>query len=130
MFSETLLEHFRSPRNVGEMQDADAEAEQENPVCGDRLHVWLRIKDGRVEAASWQAQGCAPALAAASLSSEMIGGMSLDEAVRLDRDDIEQALGGLPPRKGHATSLAASTIRMAIESYRSRTSQPVAEEAS
>jgi nitrogen fixation protein NifU and related proteins len=130
MFSETLLEHFQSPRNVGEMQDADAEAEQENPVCGDRLHVWLRIKDGRVEAASWQAQGCAPALAAASLSSEMIGGMSLDEAAHLDRNDIEQALGGLPPRKGHATSLAASTIRMAIESYRSRTSQPVAEEAS
>jgi nitrogen fixation protein NifU and related proteins len=130
MYSDILLEHFQAPRNVGEMRDADAEAEQENPVCGDRLHVWLRIKDGRVEAAKWRAQGCAPALAVASLASEMIQGMSLDEAEHVDRKDLEQALGGLPPRKSHATSLAVSTIRMAIESYRSRTHEPSSGKAS
>jgi len=130
MFSDTLLDHFQSPRNVGKMQNADAEAEQENPVCGDRLHVWLRIKDGRVEAARWQAQGCAPALAAASVATEMIAGMALDEAAKLDRQALEQALGGLPPRKSHAAGLAITTIRAAIESYRSHAEEPSAGKAS
>jgi nitrogen fixation protein NifU and related proteins len=129
MFSDTLLDHFQSPRNVGEMFDADAEAEHENPACGDRLHVWLRIRKDRIDSASWQAHGCVPAVAAASMTSEMITGMSLEEAGQLDRRDLETALGGLPPRKSHAATLAISTVRMAIERYRSAGAQRATEEA-
>ena len=117
MFSETLLEHFQAPRNSGEMPDADAEAEDENPVCGDRLRVWLRIRDGRIAQATWMAEGCAPAIAAASVMSELVRGMSLEEARQLDRETIEEALGGLPARKRHAAILAASVVRSAVERY-------------
>jgi nitrogen fixation NifU-like protein len=118
-FSWTVLDHFQSPRNMGEMPDADAEAQDENPVCGDVLRVWLRIRDGVIEAATWEAKGCAPALAAASVTSEMVRGLPIDRAQELDRVAISEALGGLPARKAHAAILAATTLRKAIEQYRS-----------
>lgn len=117
MFSETLLDHFQSPRNMGEIADADAEAEEENPVCGDRLHVWLRVRDGVVEEVTWRAEGCAPAIAAASAASELVRGMPLERARCLDRQAISDALGGLPARKAHAAALAASAIRRAVDWY-------------
>jgi nitrogen fixation protein NifU and related proteins len=117
MFSETLLDHFQSPRNVGELEDADAEAEDENPVCGDQLHLWLKIKDGVIQEVKWQARGCAPAIAAASATSEMLKGMTVQEAARLTRESVEQELGGLPPRKAHAALLAISTVRRAVARY-------------
>lgn len=120
MFSETLLDHFQSPRNVGEMQGADAEAEHENPVCGDRLRIWLRISNGVIEEASWRAEGCAPAIAAASVTSELLRGMPVEEARALDRDAVAEALGGLPARKAHAAVLAVSTVRKAIDFYRAK----------
>lgn len=120
MFSETLLEHFQSPRNVGEMPDASAEAEEENPVCGDRLHLWLRIEDGRIQRASWRAEGCAPAIAAASATSELLQGMTVGEARRLDRDAVSHALGGLPARKAHAALLVVSAVRKALQGYDER----------
>jgi nitrogen fixation NifU-like protein len=114
MFSDTLLDHFNAPRNVGEMPGADAEAEAENPVCGDRLHLWLRLRDGRIECASWQAEGCAPTLAAASMATELLRGLSIAEAQRLDRVAITDALGGLPSRKAHAAVLVETAIRLAL----------------
>jgi nitrogen fixation NifU-like protein len=120
MFSETLLDHFQSPRNVGEMADADAEAEEENPVCGDRLHVWMRIRDGVIERATWQAEGCAPAIAAASATSELVRGMSLDQARALNRHAVTEALGGLPARKAHAAALAVAAVCAALADYAER----------
>lgn len=117
MFSDTLLDHFQSPRNAGEMEGADAEAEDENPVCGDRLRVWLRIRDGVVVEMTWLAEGCAPAIAAASVTSELVRGMTLVEAQSLDRERISEALGGLPARKSHAAMLAASAVRTAVRRY-------------
>jgi nitrogen fixation protein NifU and related proteins len=99
------------------MEDADAVAESENPVCGDRLRLWLRVRDGQVAAVSWQAEGCAPAVAAASITSEMLPGMSLDAARRIDGEAVGRALGGLPPRKSHAAALAASTVHAALDNY-------------
>jgi nitrogen fixation protein NifU and related proteins len=119
-FSEDVLDHFQSPRNVGEMKHADAEAEDENPVCGDRLHMWLRIRDGVVQESTWLAQGCAPAIAAASITSELVRSMPLAEARMLDRLAISEALGGLPARKAHAAMLAASTLHRAIDAYLAR----------
>ncbi len=114
MYSRELLDHFDNPRNVGELADADAEAESENPVCGDRLHVWLRIKEGKVERMSWRAEGCAPAIAAASTLSEMVPGLSVPEALVLDRESLTENLGGLPARKSHAAILAISALRQAL----------------
>ena len=114
MFSQTLLDHFQSPRNVGELEAADAEAEDENPVCGDRLHIWLRVRDGVVEEARWRAEGCAPAIAAASVTSELLRGMPVEQARALDRQTISDALGGLPARKAHAAALAVSSVRKAL----------------
>jgi nitrogen fixation NifU-like protein len=122
VFSEDLLDHFQSPRNVGTMVGADAEAEGENPVCGDRLHIWLRIRDGEVQMATWRAEGCAPVLAAASVTSEIVRGMSLAEAGAVDRETITQALGGLPARKAHAAALAVTTLRTALDNYAARVS--------
>jgi nitrogen fixation NifU-like protein len=119
-YSQTVLDHFDSPRNAGPMTDADAEAEVENPVCGDILRLWLRVRNGTIERASWQGRGCAPALAAASVTSELLTGQTLNQARALDRVAIEDALGGLPPRKAHAAALAASAVRAAIDSYETR----------
>jgi nitrogen fixation NifU-like protein len=121
MFSDTLLDHFQSPRNVGEIERADAEADAENPICGDRMHLWLSIKDGVIERATWRGEGCAPALAAASVVTEMLQGMTVDDARALSRESVAVALGGLPARKAHAASLAASTVQKAIAAYEART---------
>jgi nitrogen fixation protein NifU and related proteins len=117
MYSQELLDHFQSPRNVGEMPDADAEAEVENPVCGDHLHLWLQISDNVIQRASWQLEGCAPAIAAASVASEIVAGRSVQSARAIDRSVIEEALGGLPARKSHAALMVISAIRAALEHY-------------
>lgn len=118
MVSERLLDHFQSPRNQGEMPEANAWAEDENPVCGDRLRLWLRIEGERIAQVSWLAQGCAPALAAASAMSCLVKGMTIEQASSLNRRAVEEELGGLPARKGHAAILAISALHRAIDSYR------------
>ncbi|HEX6510035.1 MAG TPA: iron-sulfur cluster assembly scaffold protein [Chloroflexota bacterium] len=117
VFSETVLDHFQAPRNVGELEHPDGAAEDENPVCGDRLRLQLRIRDGTIEAVRWRAEGCAPAIAAASVASELLEGMRTNEARGVNRDVLTDALGGLPPRKAHAAALVASAIRKALDSY-------------
>lgn len=118
MYSSSLLDHFEHPRNVGEIVAADAEAEVENPVCGDRLHLWLKIEQDVIQEARWRADGCAPALAAASAMSELIEGLTTPEALALDAERITAAIGGIPPRKAHAIVLAQSALRRALSGYR------------
>lgn len=114
-YSETFKDHITNPRHAGELQDANASAECTNPVCGDRLRLTLRLRAGRIEAARFLAYGCAPTLACGSALAEMLEGMSLDEAARLTRQHLVQALDGLPARKGHAAALAIETLRAALE---------------
>ena len=114
-YSETFKEHLTNPRNVGELADADAVAEQSNPVCGDRLKLSLRVGGGRVESARFLAYGCPPTLACGSALTVLLEGMSLEDAARLTRHDIARAVGGLPARKGHAAALAVETLREALE---------------
>ncbi len=117
MYSEILKDHLAHPRRVGEMLDADASAEQTNPVCGDRLCLFMRLKDERIEAASFLAYGCAPTLACGSALAEMIEGMKVSDALQLRREDLVRALGGIPNRKQHAVALAIETLRAALESW-------------
>ena len=105
-----------NPRNAGELSDANAVAEQTNPVCGDRLRVSLRIRAERIEAARFLAYGCPPTLACGSALAEMLEGMSVEDALKLTRKEIVSVVGGLPARKQHAAALAIETLSIALAS--------------
>ena len=113
-FSTVFKDHLANPRNAGELPDANGVAEETNPVCGDRLRLSLRIRNGRIEAARFLAYGCPPTLACGSALAEMIEGMSSEDAVKLTRREIVNALGGLSTRKQHAAALAIEVLRTAI----------------
>ena len=114
-YSDTFKEHLTNPRNAGTLEGADAEVEQSNPVCGDRLRLALRVREGRVEAARFLAYGCPPTLACGSALTELLAGLTLAEAARLTRAEITEAAGGLPTRKQHAAALALETLREALK---------------
>jgi NifU-like protein involved in Fe-S cluster formation len=114
-YSDLLKEHLANPRNAGELSDADAVAEQSNPVCGDRLRLSLRVRAGRIEAARFLAYGCPPTLACGSALTEMLNGLSLEEAALITRARVVEAVGGLPSRKQHAAALAVETLREALK---------------
>jgi NifU-like protein involved in Fe-S cluster formation len=117
-YSAAFKDHLANPRRAGQLPDANAVAEQTNPVCGDRLRLALRLRDGRIEAARFLAYGCPPTLACGSVLAEMIEGMSLERAARLTRQEIVRALDGLPSRKQHAAALAIETLRAALEAWK------------
>jgi NifU-like protein involved in Fe-S cluster formation len=113
-YSATFNDHIVNPRNAGELADANATGEETNPVCGDRLRLSLRIRDGRIEAATFLAYGCPPTLVCGSVLTELITGNSVAEAMRVTRKDLLDAVGGLPARKQHAAALAIETLRAAL----------------
>ena len=116
-YSELFKDHIAHPRNAGELADANAIAEETNPVCGDRLRLSLLIKDGRIETARFLAYGCAPTLACGSVMTEMIERMSVNDATMLTRKQIVDALGGLSPQKRHAAALAIEALQRALQSF-------------
>jgi NifU-like protein involved in Fe-S cluster formation len=115
-YSETFKDHIAHPRNGGELANANATAEETNPVCGDRLRLSLHLRGGRIEAARFLAYGCPATLACGSALAEMLEGMTVESARRLTRKEIVSAVGGLPTRKQHAAALAIEALRAAIES--------------
>lgn len=115
-YSERLKDHLARPRYAGTLDDATCDAEQTNPVCGDRLRLMLRVSGGRVEAARFLAYGCPPTLACGSALAELVEGMTTEEAARLTRQELIDAVGGLPARKRHAAALAIETLRAALQS--------------
>src|SRR2546421_5623723 len=117
-YSAIFKDHLANPRHGGELSDANAVAEETNPVCGDRLRLSLRIRDGRIEAARFLAYGCPPTLVCGSVLAEMIDGKLIDDSKHLTRRDILDAIGGLPSRKQHAAALAIEALQMAIAGFR------------
>ena len=115
-YSAAFKDHLTNPRNVGELPEANAEAEETNPVCGDRLRLSLGIRDGLIESTRFLASGCPPTIACGSALTQLIQGKTVTEAQELTRADILNSLGGLPSRKQHAAALAIETLRTAIES--------------
>ena len=115
MYSTAFKDHLTKPRNVGELPSATARAEETNPVCGDRLVLYLRVRDGTIEAAQFLAYGCPPTLACGSALTEMLIGRSVDEASDISRTDLLGAVGGLPGRKQHAAALAIETLKTALK---------------
>jgi NifU-like protein involved in Fe-S cluster formation len=113
-YSLTFKDHIANPRNAGDLPDANASGEETNPVCGDRMRLSLRVREGRIEAAGFLAYGCPPTLVCGSILTELIMGKTVEEAVRLTRKDLLDAVGGLPSRKQHAAALAIETLRAAL----------------
>jgi nitrogen fixation protein NifU and related proteins len=114
MYSAQLLDHFQNPRNAGDIADADARAEIENPVCGDRLRLSLKVDAGCITDIRFKAKGCVPSMACASALTEMVAGETIDHARSLRREDLIAALGGLPHASTHAAQLALDTLAAAL----------------
>jgi nitrogen fixation NifU-like protein len=116
-YSSKLLDYFENPRCAGELPDANAIAEVSNPICGDAMKLWLKVDGNRIIDARFKTQGCSAAIATSSYATEMIVGMDLNEARSVTKEQIADALGGLPPSKMHCSVLAADAIRAALKDF-------------
>ncbi|HET7768687.1 MAG TPA: iron-sulfur cluster assembly scaffold protein [Chloroflexota bacterium] len=116
-YSDIVLDHFQHPRNLGDLDRPDAVAEVENPACGDRTRLAIRVRDRKITEARFRTEGCPAAIAASSMLTEMILGKTLEDAARLRDTDVAAALGGLPRNKLHCSVLAEDVIREVIEQY-------------
>jgi len=120
MYSEEVMDHFRNPRNVGEIPDADGVGTVGNPVCGDMMTVYIKVQDNRIADIKFKTFGCGAAVATSSMVTELAKGKTLEEAVKITRSDVAEHLGGLPPIKMHCSNLAANALHSAIEDYLKR----------
>jgi nitrogen fixation NifU-like protein len=114
MYSALLLDHFQNPRNAGDLPDADATAEIENPVCGDVVRLSLKIVSGRIAQVGFKAKGCVPAIACASALTELVVEKTISETRQVRRDEIAAAVGGLPQASSHAAQLAIDVLAAAL----------------
>jgi nitrogen fixation protein NifU and related proteins len=114
-YSDTVLDHFEHPRNVGDLHDADAEARIEHPVCGDIMTLAVKLSGGRVTAVRYRVRGCVASIAAGSCLTELVLGKSVPEATALKREQLLDALGGLPNASVHATHLALDTLAAVLD---------------
>jgi FeS cluster assembly scaffold protein NifU len=118
-YSEKVLDHFRNPRNVGTLEGDDVVwGEVGNPVCGDLMKIYLKVKDDKIADIKFQTFGCGSAIATSSMITEMAKGKTLDEALKITRQDVADELEGLPPVKMHCSNLAADALHEAIKNYR------------
>jgi nitrogen fixation NifU-like protein len=119
-YSEKVMDHFQNPRNVGEIKDADGMGEVGNPVCGDMMSFYIKVKDDVLEDIKFKTFGCGAAIAVSSMVSEMAKGKTLDEALQITNESVAEELGGLPPNKMHCSNLGADALHKAIEDYRNK----------
>ena len=120
MYSEKVLDHFRNPRNVGEIEDPDGVGTVGNPVCGDVMAVYIKVNDDKIADIKFRTFGCGAAIATTSMTTELAKGKTLDEAMEITREEVAEKLGGLPPVKMHCSNLAADALHEAIEDYRKK----------
>jgi len=117
MYTEKVMEHFKNPRNMGEIPDADGVGTVGNPVCGDLMTIYIKVKDNRLEDIKFKTFGCGSAIATSSMITELAKGKTLEEGLKISRADVADSLGGLPPVKMHCSNLAADALHAAIEDY-------------
>jgi nitrogen fixation NifU-like protein len=111
------MDHFMNPRNVGEIPDADGVGTVGNPVCGDIMTVYIKVKDNRLQDVKFKTFGCGAAIATSSMTTELAKGKTIEEALKITRGDVADSLGGLPAIKMHCSNLAADALHAAIEDY-------------
>ena len=119
-YSDKVMDHFMHPRNMGEIENASGVGEVGNPACGDVMRLYLKIEDGTIIDAKFKTFGCGAAIASSSMTTEMIKGKSIDEALTLSNEAVSEALGGLPPAKQHCSVLAEDALRAALEDYKKK----------
>jgi len=120
VYSEKVMDHFMHPRNVGEIENADGIGEEGNPVCGDMMTFYIKVKDNRLEDVKFKTFGCGAAIAVSSMVSEMAKGKTLDEALKITPASVAEELQGLPKNKYHCSNLGAQALHKAIEDYLSK----------
>jgi nitrogen fixation NifU-like protein len=127
MYSQKVMEHFKNPHNMGEIPDADGVGTVGNPVCGDLMTIYIKVKDNRLADIKFKTYGCGSAIATSSMITDLAMGKTLEEALKITRGNVADALEGLPPVKMHCSNLAADALHAAIEDYYKK--QKVKEEA-
>ena len=120
LYTDTVMDHFMHPRNVGEIPDADGVGQVGNAKCGDIMKMYLKIKDGVIEDVKFETFSCGSAIASSSMATEMIKGKTIDEALAVTNRQVVEALGGLPAHKLHCSVLAEESIKSAIKNYYDR----------
>jgi len=120
MYSDKVMEHFRNPRNMGEISDADGVGTVGNPVCGDLMTMYIKVKEDRIVDIKFKTYGCGAAIATSSMTTELAKGKTLEEAMNITRASVADSLGGLPPIKMHCSNLAADALHAAIEDYKQK----------
>jgi nitrogen fixation protein NifU and related proteins len=117
MYTQKVMDHFKNPRNMGEIPDADGVGTVGNPVCGDLMTIYIKVKDNRLEDIKFKTFGCGSAIATSSMITELARGKTLEEGMNITRGNVADELGGLPPVKMHCSNLAADALHAAIEDY-------------
>lgn len=120
MYSQKVMDHFENPRNVGTIEDADGVGKQGNPVCGDVMELTIKVRDEIIEDVKFRTFGCCAAIATSSMVTELVKGKPVDEAEKISKQTVAEALDGLPPVKMHCSNLAADALQDAIRDYRER----------
>jgi len=119
-YSKKVMEHFMNPRNVGTIENPDGYGKVGNPVCGDLMEIFIKVKDDVITDMKFQTFGCGSAIATSSMVTELAKGMHVDEAMKLTRNDVASELDGLPPKKMHCSNLAADALHEAIKDYKEK----------
>ena len=120
MYSKTVMNHFKNPRNVGVIEDADGVGEIGNPLCGDMMSIYLKVDDDKIKDIKFQTFGCGAAIAVSSMLTEIAKGKSIEEAKEITNKDVAKALDGLPKNKLHCSNLGADALKAAIKDYEDR----------
>lgn len=116
-YSEKVMDHFKNPRNVGEIPDADGIGNVGNPVCGDIMRLYIKVENDRITDAKFKTFGCGAAIATSSMVTEIVKGKTIDEALKISNRAVAEALGGLPKVKMHCSVLAEEALKSAIDDY-------------
>jgi len=116
-YSERVMEHFRNPKNVGEMENPDGTGHVGNSVCGDIMELYIKVEDNIIVDAKFKTFGCGAAIATSSMVTELVKGKTVDEALKVSNRAVAEALGGLPPIKMHCSVLAEQALKSAIDDY-------------
>ncbi len=120
MYTEKVMDHFEHPRNVGKIENPDGIGKQGNPVCGDVMELTIKVKDDIIDDIKFRTFGCCAAIATSSMVTELVKGKTLDEAEKISKQTVAEALDGLPPAKMHCSNLAADALQDAIRDFRER----------
>jgi len=119
-YTNTVLDHFKNPRNVGELKDANAVGKVGSPSCGDKMEMYFKIEDGIIKDAKFMTFGCAAAISSSSVATELLKGMTIDEAKNLTNQRVVEELGGLPEAKIHCSVMVEEAVKAALEDYFSK----------